>query len=57
MILISSQLYLAGYLLTLTFAKTSEADHIITIIHFTLSILSPVVSVVSQFLDLLLILD
>jgi ATP-binding cassette subfamily A (ABC1) protein 3 len=57
MILISSQLYLAGYLLTLTFAKTSDADHIITIIHFTLSILSPVVSVVSQFLDLLLILD
>ncbi|KAF7307603.1 hypothetical protein MIND_00555500 [Mycena indigotica] len=38
-------LYLAGYLLTLTYAKTSDANHIITIIHFTLSILSPVASV------------
>ncbi|THU78042.1 P-loop containing nucleoside triphosphate hydrolase protein, partial [Dendrothele bispora CBS 962.96] len=39
-------LYLAGYLLTLTYAKTSEAGRIITIIHFTLSVLSPVASVV-----------
>ncbi|KAJ7729088.1 hypothetical protein DFH07DRAFT_218233 [Mycena maculata] len=38
-------LYLAGYLLTLTYAKTSDANRIITIIHFTLSILSPVASV------------
>ncbi|KAF7436184.1 hypothetical protein PC9H_003010 [Pleurotus ostreatus] len=38
-------LYLAGYLLTLTYAKNSEAGRIITIIHFTLSILSPVASV------------
>ncbi|KAH7911599.1 hypothetical protein BJ138DRAFT_1062831 [Hygrophoropsis aurantiaca] len=38
-------LYLAGYLLTLTYAKTSQANNIITIIHFTLSILSPVASV------------
>ncbi|KAH7886313.1 hypothetical protein F5I97DRAFT_2027968 [Phlebopus sp. FC_14] len=38
-------LYLAGYLLTLTYAKTSQASHIITIIHFTLSLLSPVASV------------
>ncbi|EIW87313.1 P-loop containing nucleoside triphosphate hydrolase protein [Coniophora puteana RWD-64-598 SS2] len=38
-------LYLAGYLLTLTYAKTSSANQIITIIHFTLSILSPVASV------------
>ncbi|KAJ4470921.1 hypothetical protein J3R30DRAFT_3710877 [Lentinula aciculospora] len=37
-------LYLAGYLLTLTYAKTSSADTIITIIHFTLSLLSPVAS-------------
>ncbi|TFY82440.1 hypothetical protein EWM64_g1577 [Hericium alpestre] len=38
-------LYLAAYLLTLTYAKTSQADSIITILHFTLSILSPVASV------------
>ncbi|KAK0217586.1 hypothetical protein EDD85DRAFT_990713 [Armillaria nabsnona] len=38
-------LYLAGYLLTLTYAKTSEANDIITIIHFTLSVLSPIASV------------
>ncbi|KAF9004918.1 P-loop containing nucleoside triphosphate hydrolase protein [Hymenopellis radicata] len=38
-------LYMAAYLLTLTYAKTSKADSIITIIHFTLSILSPVASV------------
>ncbi|TRM70462.1 P-loop containing nucleoside triphosphate hydrolase protein [Schizophyllum amplum] len=38
-------LYLAGYLLTLTYAKTSESDHIVTIIHFTLSLLSPVANV------------
>ncbi|KAF4573510.1 hypothetical protein EYR36_008028 [Pleurotus pulmonarius] len=38
-------LYLAGYLLTLTYAKNSEAGRIITIIHFTLSTLSPVASV------------
>ncbi|KAK7063610.1 hypothetical protein R3P38DRAFT_2492098 [Favolaschia claudopus] len=38
-------LYIAGYLLTLTYAKTSDADRLITIIHFTLSILSPVASV------------
>ncbi|KAF7290457.1 hypothetical protein MKEN_01500200 [Mycena kentingensis (nom. inval.)] len=38
-------LYLAGYLLVLTYAKTSDADRLITIIHFTLSVLSPVASV------------
>lgn len=38
-------LYLAAYLLTLTYAKTSQANQIITTIHFTLSILSPVASV------------
>ncbi|KIY73327.1 P-loop containing nucleoside triphosphate hydrolase protein [Cylindrobasidium torrendii FP15055 ss-10] len=38
-------LYLAGYLLTYTYAKTSAADRIITTIHFTLSLLSPVASV------------
>lgn len=38
-------LYLAGYLLTLTYGKTSAAPSIITIIHFTLSLLSPVASV------------
>ncbi|KAF5377145.1 hypothetical protein D9757_008793 [Collybiopsis confluens] len=37
-------LYVAGYLLTLTYAKTSSANQIITIIHFTLSVLSPVAS-------------
>ncbi|KIK71569.1 hypothetical protein GYMLUDRAFT_33772 [Collybiopsis luxurians FD-317 M1] len=37
-------LYTAGYLLTLTYAKTSSANGIITIIHFTLSVLSPVAS-------------
>ncbi|KAJ6606797.1 hypothetical protein B0H10DRAFT_1819461 [Mycena sp. CBHHK59/15] len=38
-------LYLAGYLLVLTYAKTSDANRLITIIHFSLSILSPVASV------------
>ncbi|KAF8079136.1 hypothetical protein FPV67DRAFT_1467643 [Lyophyllum atratum] len=38
-------LYLAGYLLTLTYGKTSAAPQIITIIHFTLSLASPVASV------------
>ncbi|KAF7302390.1 hypothetical protein HMN09_00872700 [Mycena chlorophos] len=38
-------LYLAGYLLVLTYAKTSQANQFITIIHFTLSLLSPVASV------------
>ncbi|KAG5642387.1 hypothetical protein DXG03_002845 [Asterophora parasitica] len=39
-------LYLSGYLLTLTYGKTSgAAPHIITIIHFTLSLASPVASV------------
>ena len=41
------QLYLAGYLLTFTYGKTSEADNIVTTIHFTISLLSPVASVVS----------
>ncbi len=45
------QLYLAGYLLTLTYAKTSQAGNIITIIHFTLSVLSPVASVVCAEMD------
>ncbi|KAL0951946.1 hypothetical protein HGRIS_008597 [Hohenbuehelia grisea] len=39
-------LYIAGYLLTLTYAKTSEAGNIITTIHFTLSVLSPVASII-----------
>ncbi|CAK5265997.1 unnamed protein product [Mycena citricolor] len=38
-------LYIAGYLLVLTYAKTSDANGEITIINFTLSILSPVASV------------
>ncbi|KAI0370085.1 P-loop containing nucleoside triphosphate hydrolase protein [Pilatotrama ljubarskyi] len=38
-------LYLAAYLLTLTYAKTSDAGNDLTIIHFTMSILSPVASV------------
>ncbi|KAI5121844.1 hypothetical protein M0805_003277 [Coniferiporia weirii] len=37
-------LYVAGYLLTETYAKTSQAGNIITTIHFTMSILSPVAS-------------
>ncbi|KAJ7083365.1 hypothetical protein B0H15DRAFT_785012 [Mycena belliarum] len=37
-------LYLASYLLVLTYAKTSDASRFITIIHFTVSFLSPVVS-------------
>ncbi|CDO76478.1 hypothetical protein BN946_scf184615.g4 [Trametes cinnabarina] len=37
-------LYLAGYLLTLTYAKTSDANKDLTIIHYTMSILSPVAS-------------
>ncbi|KAH7911590.1 P-loop containing nucleoside triphosphate hydrolase protein [Hygrophoropsis aurantiaca] len=38
-------LYLGGYLLTYTYATTSQAGNIITIIHFTLSVLSPVASI------------
>ncbi|KAG5653904.1 hypothetical protein H0H81_009496 [Sphagnurus paluster] len=38
-------LYLSGYLLTLTYGKTSDAPKIITIIHFTVSIVAPVASV------------
>ncbi|KLO20603.1 P-loop containing nucleoside triphosphate hydrolase protein [Schizopora paradoxa] len=37
-------IYTAGYLLTLTYAKTSQAGSIITIIHFTVSLASPVAS-------------
>ncbi|KAI0640229.1 P-loop containing nucleoside triphosphate hydrolase protein [Trametes polyzona] len=37
-------LYLAAYLLTLTYAKTSQAGTDLTIIHYTMSILSPVAS-------------
>ncbi|EJD03513.1 P-loop containing nucleoside triphosphate hydrolase protein [Fomitiporia mediterranea MF3/22] len=42
--IVMAVLYLAGYLLTFTYAKTSQAGNFITIIHFTLSILSPVAS-------------
>ncbi|KAG2067404.1 P-loop containing nucleoside triphosphate hydrolase protein [Suillus decipiens] len=38
-------LYLGGYLLTLTYATPSQSGAIITIIHFTLSVLSPVASI------------
>ncbi|KAG1879528.1 hypothetical protein C8R48DRAFT_589537 [Suillus tomentosus] len=38
-------LYLGGYLLTLTYAPPSQSASIITIIHFTFSVLSPVASV------------
>ncbi|KAJ7726366.1 hypothetical protein B0H16DRAFT_1592682 [Mycena metata] len=38
-------LYIAGYLLVLTYAKTSDANRLITIIHFSLSVLSPVASI------------
>ncbi|GLB43544.1 putative ABC-2 family transporter protein [Lyophyllum shimeji] len=39
-------LYLSGYLLTLTYGKTSAAPRMITIIHFTLSLASPIASVI-----------
>ncbi|KAI0327677.1 P-loop containing nucleoside triphosphate hydrolase protein [Cubamyces sp. BRFM 1775] len=38
-------LYLAAYLLVLTYAKTSDAGKDLTIIHYTMSVLSPVASV------------
>jgi len=38
-------LYIAAYLLTFTFAKNSQAPHELTITHFTLSLASPVASV------------
>ncbi|OJT08332.1 ABC transporter A family member 3 [Trametes pubescens] len=38
-------LYLAAYLLTLTYAKTSQAGKDLSIIHFTMSVLAPVASV------------
>ncbi|EIN14277.1 hypothetical protein PUNSTDRAFT_96008 [Punctularia strigosozonata HHB-11173 SS5] len=37
-------LYLAAYLLILTYAKTSNADREMTIVHYTLSMASPVAS-------------
>ncbi|OSD01210.1 P-loop containing nucleoside triphosphate hydrolase protein [Trametes coccinea BRFM310] len=37
-------LYLAAYLLVLTYAKTSDANKDLNIIHYTMSILSPVAS-------------
>lgn len=39
-------LYLAGYLLVLTYAKTSDAPRLMVIIHFTISLAAPVCSVV-----------
>ncbi|TFK42170.1 hypothetical protein BDQ12DRAFT_710453 [Crucibulum laeve] len=38
-------LYLSGYLLVLTYGKTSEANRLITLLHFTISIVAPVASV------------
>ncbi|KAG1813914.1 uncharacterized protein BJ212DRAFT_1274572 [Suillus subaureus] len=38
-------MYLGGYLLTLTYAVPSQSGTIITIIHFTFSVLSPVASI------------
>ncbi|KAI0658358.1 P-loop containing nucleoside triphosphate hydrolase protein [Cubamyces menziesii] len=38
-------LYLAAYLLVLTYAKTSDAGKDLTIIHYTMSVLAPVASV------------
>ncbi|KAL5533846.1 hypothetical protein ACEPAG_306 [Sanghuangporus baumii] len=37
-------LYMSGYLLTYTYAKTSDAPRLVSIIHYTLSVLSPVAS-------------
>ncbi|KAF7302856.1 hypothetical protein MKEN_01247800 [Mycena kentingensis (nom. inval.)] len=37
-------LYLASYLLILTYAKPSEADSVTNTVHYTLSLISPVVS-------------
>ena len=42
------QLYLTTYLLIFTFGKISESSRLITITHFTTSILAPVASVVSR---------
>ncbi|KAF9045107.1 hypothetical protein BJ165DRAFT_1346335 [Panaeolus papilionaceus] len=39
-------LYLASYLLILTYGKTTESNKLITIVHFTTSITAPVASVV-----------
>ncbi|KAJ2917839.1 hypothetical protein MD484_g2550, partial [Candolleomyces efflorescens] len=38
-------LYLCGYLLVLTYGKTTEANKLISIIHWTVSLVSPVCSV------------
>ncbi|KAL6298600.1 hypothetical protein BKA93DRAFT_743844 [Sparassis latifolia] len=38
-------LYVAAYLLTFTYAKTSDANRELTIIHYTMSVLAPVNSV------------
>jgi len=42
------KLYLSSYLLVLTYGKVTEATRLITIIHFTTSIVAPVCSVVSN---------
>lgn len=41
-----SQLYLSGYLLVLTYAKSSDSRSMLVIIHFTVSLAAPVCSVV-----------
>ena len=46
LILTIVQLYFAAYLLVLTFGRTSQASKLISIVHWTLSLASPVASVV-----------
>ncbi|KAK7021894.1 hypothetical protein VNI00_017183 [Paramarasmius palmivorus] len=39
-------LYITGYILTLTYAKSSKADSIMNTFHFTISLLSPIASLI-----------
>ena len=52
MCLLMLQLYMCGYLLVLTYGKTSEAHKQISLIHWTVSILAPVNSLVRTALQL-----
>jgi hypothetical protein len=43
---IVQQLYIGGLMIVLTYARPDEADGLIQIVHFTLSLLSPITSLV-----------
>jgi hypothetical protein len=48
LVFLKKKLYLASPLLVLTYGKATESSNLITIIHFTTSIVAPVANVVSH---------